>query len=175
MPCIPKTLVRKLKQFILCVVLEQHYTVVVVKEDASGSFIEKGFLKCHVEEHVQHFRRRTFIFCLHCFKLRSPSWWYSHRGQTTMTITGERRDFTVSNFNNIERRIVREIDIVDAVGDLFKEPRSYGLSAETDRSGPPQSDGMVESPRAGSFPGSSAFEGMREWTSRIKTGQGVPF
>ena len=70
------------------------------------------------------------------------------QGKTTMTITGELRDFMVSNFHNIERRIVREIDLMDAVGDLFKEPRGNGLSAETDRSGPPQSDGMVESPRA---------------------------
>ena len=91
-----------------------------------------------------------------------------------MTITGELRDFMVSNFHDIEGWIVREIDYMDAFGDLFKEPRGYGLSAEMDRSGPPQSDGMVESPRARSFPVSAAFEGVREWTSRIKTRQSVP-
>ena len=126
--------------------MEQSYTVVVVKEDASRSFIEKGFLKCHVEELVAPFRRRAFIYCLHCFKLRSLSWWYSHRRQTTMTITRERCDFIVSNYHDFERQIINEIDLLDAVGDLFKEPRCNGLSAETGQTGLPWSDGMVQSP-----------------------------
>ena len=76
-----------------------------------------------------------------------------------MTITREQRDFIVSNYHNFEHRIVNEIDLMDAVGDLFKEPRGNGLSAETGQSGPPQSDGMVQSPRACSFLDSAAFDG----------------
>ena len=70
----------------------------------------------------------------------------------------ERRDFFITNYDRFERSIVSEIDIMDAVGDLFKERSANRLLAETDRSGLSQVDGMVESPRASSLPVSAAFD-----------------
>ena len=66
--------------------MQSLFAVKVFKPD-SKSFIGKGFLAVTVTETAHPFRTRDFVFCVHCGKLRSPSWFYDHKKELTYEVT----------------------------------------------------------------------------------------
>ena len=115
--------------------MERRYSISVMMEDTSTSFINKGFLKCHVSERSYPFRQRVFIFCLHCLKMRSPSWFYGHRKDCGGAPSQERLDFFNSRYDHFVRDIESEIDLLDEVGSLFRESSRTGVMPESGHRG----------------------------------------
>ena len=134
------------------------YSVMVMARDASKSFVIDGFIKCQVSERVHPFRQRVFVFCLHCDKLRSLAWWYSHWKSSSFDLSSERRDFVMRNFERYEGLIVKKIDNLDALGCLFKDPGTRSLIADERHPVVTLGNEMVESPRAGQSLVSAAFD-----------------
>ena len=65
----------------LPIVLTMHsgFVIDVEKDGPSSSFLERGFLKCIVSQTQEPFGMRSFVYCLHCFKPGSQSWFDFHK------------------------------------------------------------------------------------------------
>ena len=124
------------------------YSVSVMKEDRSTTFIKEGFLKCNVSELVHPFRKRLFFFCLHCCKLRSASWFYSHRKTEDCSPSSQWLEYVFSHFDHFVNHIVSKVDNLDAIGNLFKEAESDGLTHSIDNLDVDRGDEMVGGGRA---------------------------
>ena len=102
------------------VVMNWPYSVSVLKEDGSKTFIKEGFLECIVSDLVHPFRKRLFIFYLHCCKLRSASWFYSHRKTEDCSPSRQWLEYILSHFDHFVNHILSKVDNLDAIGNLFK-------------------------------------------------------
>ena len=115
----------------------------VLKEDGSKTFIKEGFLECIVSDLVHPFRKRLFIFYLHCCKLRSASWFYSHRKTEDCSPSRQWLEYILSHFDHFVNHIVSKVDNLDAIGNLFKEADSNGLTHSIDNLDVDRGDEMI--------------------------------
>ena len=91
------------------------------KSCRSSSYIGSGFLKCHVRQTAPPFNSRTFIYCLHCLKLVSLSWFRYHQKDVQF----ECSESTLAKHKARQSRyiedITAEVDLLNDSGKLFKE------------------------------------------------------
>ena len=103
--------------------MQTDYTISVAKEDPTTSFLENGFLKCRVTQVNAPFDSRCFIYCLHCCKLGSPSWFDYHKAgfvfdRSERSLTKHR-----SNYSRYVEDISSDVDLLNDQGKLFKRAR----------------------------------------------------
>ena len=66
------------------------------------------------------FRTRRFTYCLHCFKLKSPSWFDSHKTKETFDLSEETLAKHAFRFQQYVRDITSEMEMLNDAGKLFK-------------------------------------------------------
>ena len=122
--------------------MQSLFTVKVFKSGTT-SFIEKGFLNVIVTQTAHPFRTRHFMCCLHCRKLRSPSWFYEHKKELVFDVTPDMLAGFHANYTKYERDIVTEVELLSDLGRLFHVfRRKEGASSSFDMQRGPPSDQM---------------------------------
>ena len=66
------------------------------------------------------FQTRRYVYCLHCFKLRSSSWFDTHKKKATFDLSQDALDKHISMFPRYVQDITTEIEILNDSGKLFK-------------------------------------------------------
>ena len=61
------------------------------------------------------------MYCLHCLKLGSFSWFYNHKNEVTFDLSQESISKHVSRFPQYVRDITTEVEMLDECGKLFKK------------------------------------------------------
>ena len=66
--------------------MEKQYSIHIQTESAKFSFLEKGYIKCDVFLATSPNIKQSFIFCLHCSTLCSPSWVFEHKKKVAFSL-----------------------------------------------------------------------------------------
>ena len=97
------------------------FTVTVLKNDRSSSCLERGFLRCFVRQDAAPFQTRRFIYCLHCFKLGSYSWFDYHKIDASFDMSKDSLSKHISRFPQYVQDITSELEMLNEGGKLFKK------------------------------------------------------
>ena len=100
------------------------YTLSVEKTGPSSSYLDSVFLKCLVTKTQAPFHKRVFIYCLHCLRLASPSWFDSHKRQVVFDLSPEAIERHRNRFTQYVDDVTTEVEFLYDSGKLFKESKS---------------------------------------------------
>ena len=100
--------------------MQTDYTISVMTEDPTTSFLENGFLKCCVTQLHAPFDSRSFIYCLDCCKLGSPSWFAYHKESFVFDRSEESLAIHRNRFSRYVEDISSDVDLMNDEGKLFK-------------------------------------------------------
>ena len=103
--------------------MQTDYTISVVKEDPPTSFLENGFLKCCVTQLHTLFDSRCFVYCLHCCKLGSPSWFDYHKEDFVFDRSEKSLAKHRNRFSRYVEDVSSDVDLLNDQGKLFKRAR----------------------------------------------------
>ena len=97
------------------------FTVKVLKDCRSASYVQMGFLVCFATQQETPYQTRRFVYCLHCSKLRSHSWFDSHKTKVTFDLSEETLAKHVFMFPQYVQDITTEMEMMNDAGKLFKK------------------------------------------------------
>ena len=100
------------------------FIIEVEKDGPSSSFLERGFLKCIVRQPQEPFRMRSFLYCLHCFKLGSQSWFDYHKKAVAFDLSEKSIANHKASFSRYVRDIESEVELLNDSGKLFKQQKA---------------------------------------------------
>ena len=103
--------------------MQNPYRVQVLSFESSPIFLERGFLKCVVEQLNPPFASREFAYCLHCKLLRSVPRFYTHDRMISFRPSSYMCRFFLEKFGSYVDDILTEVDMLNDRGKLFPLPR----------------------------------------------------
>ena len=103
--------------------MQSPYRVNVLSFESSPIFLDRGFLKCTVEQVNAPFLSREFVYCLHCKQLRSIPWFYAHSRLTSFRPSSDMRRVFSEKFDLYVNDIITEVDLLNDMGKLFTSPQ----------------------------------------------------
>ena len=116
--------------------MERNYDVQILDDPTSTKFLVQGYPKCGVVETIPPFRTRQFLYCMHCSKLGSSSWFFEHRKKTVFVLSTSIIENVRSSFSHYVNDSYSEVDYLFENGTLFKleARRGQRTSKRTSRS-----------------------------------------
>ena len=114
--------------------MQRDYDVQIAEDPHSPRFLEYGCIKCIVTQTVHPFKTRHFIYCLHCLKLRSSSWFFDHRKRIEFDLSSTSIQKYRSRFFTLST-----IFTLKSITSLKREPCSMSVAVQeaADRQEPP--------------------------------------
>ena len=100
-------------------VMERDFSIVFRQNDSRRSFIRQGFLFCEVTKLFQPRQRRCFVYCLHCTKLKSLSWFYRHKKKVGFVPSDDDVVLYETRLFHFQQDIITELDMLNSIGKLF--------------------------------------------------------
>ena len=101
--------------------MEKQYSINIQTESDKLSYLGKGYIKCDVFQKLSPSVQRSFLYCLHCVTLGSPSWFFEHKKKEAFNPSREMVDRYRINIQRYVDDIQTEIDFLHEVGRLFPE------------------------------------------------------
>ena len=106
--------------------MQSPYRVNVLSFESSPIYLDKGFLKCTVEQMNPPFLSREFAYCLHCKQLGSIPWFYAHCRLTKFRPSSNMRRVFTQKFDFFVNDIITEVDMLNDMGKgSLTIPRSH--------------------------------------------------
>ena len=100
------------------------YTLSVEKTGPSSSYLDSVFLKFLVTKTQAPFHKRVFVYCLHCLRLASPSWFDSHKRQVSFDLSPEAIERHRNRLTQYVEDVTTEVEFLFDSGKLFRESKA---------------------------------------------------
>ena len=111
--------------------MNTEYNIAFEMSDSPKSLIERGFLKLTVTQIKHPFNSRTFIYCLHCLKLGSQSWFNYHKKDFTFDLSRETVAKHHIRFSRYIEDVKSEVELLNESRKLFREKPQRILQPRT--------------------------------------------